>query len=121
MRQTRNETGLDALFACSQRSFPMAFFELSFDAADFHHCGFESREDLEDPLEQALQTSGIGEVTGGGSGKGRTNIDIETFDGVSDDEAVEMMRRILKSLGAPRSSVLASAQPMKRQWAVFES
>ena len=99
----------------------MAFFELSFDAADFQNCGFEAREELEDPLEQALQTSGIGEVTGGGSGRGRTNIDIETFEGITDDEAVETIRRILKSLGAPRSSVLASAQPMKRKWAVFES
>lgn len=99
----------------------MAFFELSFDAADFKNCGFEAREELEDPLEQALQTSGIGEVTGGGSGRGRTNIDIEMFDEISDDEAVEALRRILKNLGAPCSSVLASAQPMKRQWAVFES
>lgn len=99
----------------------MAFFELSFDAADFQNCGFEAREALEDPFEQALQTSGIGEVTGGGSGRGRTNIDIETFDGISDDEAVEMIRRILKSLGAPRSSVLASALPTKRQWVIFES
>lgn len=109
------------MFACGKKSVPMAFFELSFDAADFQNCGFEAREELEDPLEQALQTSGIGEVTGGGSGRGRTNIDIEMFDEISDDEAVEALRRILKNLGAPRSSVLASAQPMKRQWAVFES
>jgi hypothetical protein len=98
----------------------MAFFELSFDAADFQSCGFESRDELEDPLDQALQTSGMGEVTGGGSGRGRTNIDIETFDGISDDEAVEKIRAILKNLGAPRSAVLASAQPMKRRWAVYE-
>jgi hypothetical protein len=98
----------------------MAFFELSFDTADFQNCGFESREDLEDPLEQALQSAGIGEVTGGGSGRGRTNIDIETFDGIPDDEAVETIRAILKSLGAPRSAVLASALPMRHQWAVFQ-
>ena len=99
----------------------MAFFELSFDAADFQNCGFDARDEMEDPLDEALQSAGIGEVTGGGSGRGRTNIDIETFDGISDDDAIDLIRRILKGLGAPRSSVLARSQPVKQQWAVFES
>lgn len=98
----------------------MAFFELSFDAVDFQTCGFEGRDEIEDPLDEALQNAGIGEVTGGGSGRGRSNIDIETFDGVSDDDAIDFIRQTLISLGAPRSSILTRNRPIKQQWHVFE-
>jgi hypothetical protein len=98
----------------------MAFFELSFDAVDFQNCGFDARDELEDPLDEALQNAKIGEVTGGGSGRGRTNIDIETFDDVSDEDALAIIRSVLIKLGAPRSSMLTRTQPVKQQWPIFE-
>ncbi len=98
----------------------MAFFELSFGAEDFQSRGFDSRDEIEDPLEAALQEAGGGEVTGGGAGRGRLNIDIETFGGITDEQAVELIRRVLTKLDAPRSSILSRSIPQKQQWQIFE-
>jgi len=71
-------------------------------------------EKYEDPLEQALESTGLGSVTGGGEmlsapdGKGRREIeycgiDVDLFD---PELGPELLRTELKRLEAPRGTVL---------------
>jgi hypothetical protein len=71
-------------------------------------------EKYEDPLEQALESTGLGSVTGGGEmlsapdGDGRREIeycgiDIDLFD---PERGLELLRRELKRLDAPKGTVL---------------
>jgi hypothetical protein len=53
------------------------FLEIILQAADFT---LHARDDVEDPLHHALIASGLGEVTGAGSGLGVSNIDVEVND-----------------------------------------
>jgi hypothetical protein len=54
-----------------------AFLEIVLESADFTFAG---RDEVGDPLPEALTAAGIGEVTGGGSGMGKSNIDVEVSD-----------------------------------------
>ncbi len=51
-----------------------SFLEIILKSEDFAHAG---RDEIEDPLDEALQAAGLGEVTGGGSGIDSNNIDVE--------------------------------------------
>ena len=55
----------------------MTFLEIVLQAADFT---FGGRDEIEDPLDDALRSAGLGEVTGGGTGMGVCNIDVEVFE-----------------------------------------
>ena len=69
-----------------------AFLEIVPESVEFT---FDGRDAVEDPLHEALTAAGIGEVTGGGSGMGRSTIDVE----VSDLEAgLELVRRVRRDL-----------------------
>lgn len=46
------------------------FLEVVMPAKEFTDAGFESRDEIEDPLSEALPAKGIGEVTGGVAGSG---------------------------------------------------
>ena len=39
--------------------------------------GHSSHHEVEDALDNALRTTGIGEVIGGGAGMGKANIDVD--------------------------------------------
>jgi hypothetical protein len=67
-----------------------------------------------DPLDMALQTAGVGEVTGGGSQLGELNqsgdrsieriaLDVDLADAAS---GLPVLRRVLKQLGAPPTTVM---------------
>ncbi len=53
------------------------FLEIVLKSADFTHGG---RDEIEDPLGEALAALELGEVTGGGTGLGTSNIDVEVSD-----------------------------------------
>ncbi|RYG57310.1 hypothetical protein EON80_28405 [bacterium] len=73
-------------------------FEIVFQNADFE---FEGRDDVEEPLEEALSDAELGEVTGGGSGPDTTNIDVE----VTELEAgLALVRKVLLEIGAAKST-----------------
>jgi hypothetical protein len=81
-----------------------AFLEIVLESRDFT---FDGRDEVENPLHEALTAAGIGKVTGGGSGMGKSNIDVE----VSDLEAgLALVRRVLRDLKVAASTVIYAQQ-----------
>jgi hypothetical protein len=76
------------------------FLEIILQAADFR---LHARDDVEDPLHDTLTATGLGEVTGAGSGLGISNIDVE----VNELEAgLALVRRVLRELNVAPSTVI---------------
>jgi len=90
------------------------FLEILFQAADFQ---FGGRDEVEDPLDDALRRESVGEVTGGGSGVGIANIDVEVTDL---GRGLVVIRRVLQSLGVARSTVIRQHVPAERTHLVYE-
>jgi hypothetical protein len=83
-----------------------AFFEIILLSPDFT---FGGRDEIEDPLEDALRAAGLGEITGGGTGMGKSNIDIEVTDA---ERGLVIIRDVLKRLGvAPSTIIRQSGSP----------
>ena len=57
---------------------------------------FSGRDEVEDPLEEALARADAGEVTGGGSGLGMINIDVNLTDFLA---GLEVIHDTLLKLG----------------------
>lgn len=90
------------------------FLEIVLQSAEFT---FGGRDEVEDPLDDALREAGLGEVTGGGSGMGRLNIDVE----VSDLEpGLDLIRIVLQRLGVAPSTVINQYQPARHTYSVYE-
>ena len=81
------------------------FLEIVFIAADFVHDG---RDEVEDPLNEALELAGVGEVTGGGGGSGKAIIDVEVRDF---ELGLAVIRSVLTRLGVARSTVINQYKP----------
>lgn len=60
------------------------------------------RDEIEDLIEQSL--SGKGEVTGGGTGLGGSNIDIEFEDDLGIDEALRRIRAVLSGINVAKDT-----------------
>ena len=84
---------------------PPVFLEVIFQSADFRFAG---RDEVEDPLDEALQAAGFGEVTGGGTGSDSSNIDIELTDAA---RGLPLVRRVLQELGVASSTVIIQRTP----------
>lgn len=69
---------------------------------------FKGRDAVEEPVAEALEASGMGEVTGGGSGPETTAIDVEVLDLT---RALEIIRQTLRDLGCPSSTEIHQHQP----------
>jgi hypothetical protein len=71
---------------------------------------FEGRDEVEEPLAEALASAGLGEVTGGGSGPETCNIDVE----VSDlERGLEVIRGVLRKLGSPATTEIHQRSPRR--------
>jgi hypothetical protein len=76
------------------------FFEIILLSADFT---FGGRDEIDDPLNDALRNAGLGEVTGGGTGMGKSNIDVEVTDA---NRGLSLIREVLQELGVAPSAVI---------------
>lgn len=65
--------------------------------------GPSDRDSVIDRLHEALTEAGIGEFIGGGSGLGKTCIDVETADF---DVGLTVIRGVLQELWVPSSTVI---------------
>jgi hypothetical protein len=90
------------------------FLEVVLQAADFE---FGGRDEIEDPLEEALASAEIGEVTGGGAGSGVVIVDIEVADL---DAGLELLRSVLKNLQVAHSTRIKQYQPDEIVHLVYE-
>lgn len=76
------------------------FFEIILLSADFT---FGGRDEIADPLDDALRNAGLGEVTGGGTGMGISNIDVEADD---PNRGLLLIREVLQKLAVAPSTVI---------------
>ena len=90
------------------------FFEIILYAKDFE---FDGRDEVEDPLDEALEASGLGEVTGGGTGMGTSNIDVEVTDV---DAGLTMIRKVLRELAVAPSTQIVQREPETITHSVYE-
>ncbi len=82
------------------------FIEVFFPGDALEDAGFQGRDEVEDPLNEALEPAGVGEVIGGGGGANGINIDIEIYDESRIDEAMALIRTTLQELGAPPTTTI---------------
>jgi hypothetical protein len=90
------------------------FFEIILHDADFT---FDGRDEIEDPLDDALRAAKLGEVTGGGSGMGLCNIDVEVTDPV---RGLALVREQLRALGVAPSTEINQYEPEHIVHRVYE-
>jgi len=90
------------------------FLEVVLLTADFRFAG---RDVVEGPLDVALQDAALGEVTGGGSGMGRSNIDVEVTD---IERGLSLLRKVLKSIGVAHSTTIKQYEPVTVVHQVYE-
>jgi hypothetical protein len=95
------------------------FMEVVINVVDATAIGIESRDEIEDPLEEALSASGLGEVTGGGGGMGFYVIDVEVAEQQFDD-ALRVMRQALQTLNVPASTRIKRRKP-DSEFLVYEA
>lgn len=88
------------------------FFEIVVNAIEAQAAGIESRDEIEDPLEEALAESGLAEVTGGGGGSGVYIIDVEVFSEEQVEAALGVIRGVLEKVGAPPTSRFRRGKPV---------
>lgn len=91
------------------------FFEIILQSADFN---FGGRDEIEDPLDEALQNANLGEVTGGGSGRGVSNIDVEVTD---PEQGLKVIRQVLQSLEVAKSNVIRQSGEPSIRHPVYDS
>jgi hypothetical protein len=89
------------------------FLEVVLLASDFVHGG---RDEIEDPLQEALEAAGLGEVTGGGTGMGVANIDVEVVDL---ERGLALVRQVLQQLGVAPSTVINQYEPTRIKHSVY--
>ena len=90
------------------------FFEIILQSPDF---AFGGRDEIEDPLDEALQQAGLGEVTGGGTGMGRSNIDVEVAD---PQRGLALIRQVLQRLAVAPSTVIRQYSPEEITHPVYD-
>lgn len=96
------------------------FLEVVIVVPDAIAVGIASRGEIEDPLEEALVDSGLGEVTGGGSGMGKYVVDVEVSE-QGFGEALRIIRKVLVGLRVPVSSRIKRNKPLKIEYIVYDA
>src|SRR4051812_10275880 len=77
------------------------FFEITFPTGSGY--AITDRHEIEDALHEALQQAELGEVSGGGAGMGKANIDVEITDPIL---GLALIRRILHTFSLPANAVI---------------
>ena len=96
------------------------FLEIVLDAADVAAAGFDGRDQIEDPLDEALSESDLGEVTGGGGGMGLMNIDVEVDGGDQFAAALRLVRQTLRDLNVPPTTRIIRRDPPQAEYGVYD-
>ena len=97
------------------------FLTIWFETGTLEAAGFQGRSEIEDPLQEALEQAGIGEVTGGGGGVRGSNVDVEITHEKDFEVGLGLIRQILQSLDVPSSAVIIRHDPVETVYPVYES
>jgi hypothetical protein len=95
------------------------FLEIIFVVDDLLANGFEDRDEIEDELATALAESGLGEITGGGAGMGKAVIDVEIDANVNLEDARAFLRKLLRRLRAPSTTIIKCYVPNEQVFPVY--
>lgn len=95
------------------------FLELIFDAIECEKVGIDSRDEIEDDLEDRLKKSGLGVVSGGGAGFNEYNIDVDIFDEVNLEVSISVIRDFLISIHVPQNSKMIRYKPVRQEIPVY--
>lgn len=95
------------------------FLEIVVKAAEAAAVGIESRDEIEEPLEEALSAAGVGEVTGGGGGSGVYILDVEIATEERFEEALDVIRQALQGVNVPRSTLIKRHEPEELELPVY--
>jgi len=97
-----------------------AFLEISFPVHSGAAMGIEGRDEIEDPIDEALREAGIGEVTGGGGGCRGFNIDVEIEDERNLAQALQIIRQVLKDLKASPEATIIHRDGNNTRYKIYE-
>jgi uncharacterized protein YjbI with pentapeptide repeats len=78
---------------------PEVLLELVIPSVVFKEAGLGGRDEIEDPLDEALAAARIGRVTGGGAGPGSVMLDVEIEHEADLGRAHELIQRVLADVG----------------------
>jgi hypothetical protein len=94
------------------------FLEVILNIIDLQKIALESRDEVEDPLEEALSESKVGEIIGGGTGLGKSIIDIEV-DEEKLQEGLLVIRQVLQKINVPESTIIKRYAPYEEIFPVY--
>ena len=95
------------------------FLEVVIDAAGALEAGIEGRDEIEEPLETALGAKGLGWISGGGGGSGTYVLDVEIEVEERLQDALTVIRTVLRNLNVPKDSVIKRYKPKKAEFTVY--
>lgn len=78
------------------------------------------RHEIEEALTEALEAAWLGEVTGGGTGFGQWNIDVDLGDDVDLEVALSVMRGVLREFALPVGARIVRHQPTEAIYDIFD-
>lgn len=96
------------------------FIVVWFEGDSLERAGFGGRSGIEDDLSEALEHARLGEVTGGGGGIYGSNIDIEIEDEQKFEQALTLIRRVLRDLKIPADTRITRYEPEKVVYSVYD-
>ncbi len=96
------------------------FLEIIFNASDYATMDVDGRDEIEDPLDDALTELEIGEVIGGGAGSGIVVIEVEIESEKNIDKGLSVIRKVLRNLEAPKSTVIKRSKPSEVIYNVYD-
>ncbi len=97
----------------------VVFLEIVLKADEASAAGIESRDEIEEPLEEALSTAGVGEVVGGGGGSGVYIVDVEITAEQQFEQALAVIRGVLQKLKVPPSTLIKRHKPQELALPVY--
>ena len=95
------------------------FLEIILDAKESAAAGIDSRDEVEEPLDEALAEEGTAEITGGGGGLGMYNIDVEVGRDADLDSVIETIRRVLRQRKVPKTTVINQYEPVRKEYSIY--
>jgi len=78
--------------------------EVLFRGDSLAEAGYESRDEMDEALADALEEADIGRVSGGGGGVLGVNIDIDIFEEEDFEAGLALIRSVLLRMNAPQST-----------------
>lgn len=95
------------------------FLEVIVNADEACAVGIESRDEIEDALEELFDEHAMGELTGGGGGMGEYVLDVQVQE-QSFDEVLKLIKTCLRTLNLPQSTRIKRRSPTLVEYKIYD-